>query len=124
MPNPFANLGREIIAELGGKCTLRRFGTGAYDTTGRYVAGGSFDRTISAHVQPVMPKTTQKVPEGERSSEDVQVFAQLPLQASDVQAGVKGDHIVWQGRTYEVYALTDWNPQARYYGAKARRLGA
>lgn len=125
MPNPFANIGKEVVAELGGdSVVLRRWGAGAYDTTGRYTEGGSYDRSIIASVQPVMPKTSDKQAEGERTTEEVQIFTTVQMQASDVDAGVKGDHVLWLGRTYEIYALTDWNPQARYYGAKARRLRA
>ncbi len=125
MPHPFADIGTCILQELGAKhaITVRRFGGGAWDTSGRFSGSTSFDTPTDAVVQPSTPKEVEKLPENERTKEAITLYIRNALLTSDVSAQGKADHIVWSGKTYEVKVSETWEVQAQYAKAIATRIG-
>lgn len=125
MPHPFADIGTCILQELGAHhaISVRRFGGGAHDATGRYSGSTSFDTPTDAVVNPSTSKEIERLPENERTKEAITVFTRNALLTSDVSAQNKADHVIWKSRTYQVWAVGDWSTQAQYAFAVCTRVG-
>lgn len=126
MPHPFTDIGTCILQELGASSaiTVRRYGGGAWDTTGRFTGSVFADTPTAAVVQPSGPKEIEKLPENERTKEAITVFTRNVLFTSDVSTQGKADEILWNGRTYEVRITEDWSAQAQYAKSIATRKDA
>ncbi len=124
MPHPFADIGTPILQELGARnaITVRRFSSGAWDTTGRFSGSITTENLTDAVVQPSSPKEMEKLPENERTKEAITVYTRNALLTSDVSSQGKADQIIWGGRTYEVRLAGDWTAQAQYARAIATRV--
>ena len=125
MPHPFSDIGTCILQELGARqsISVRRFGGGAYDSSGRWSGSTSFDTPTDAVVNPSTPKETERLPENERTKEAITVFTRNPLLTSDVSDQGKADHVTWNGRTYQVMLTADWSAQAQYARSVCTRIG-
>lgn len=124
MTHPFANLGVQIIASLGAVSVLSvtRRAVGAY-VSGIRVPGAISVFSVDAVVQPSKPKTLKQLPEEERTTEEISVWTIELLQSSDVDNQIEADLLSWHGKAWKVVSVEDWNDQAQYGKAVARRVG-
>lgn len=125
MTHPFANLGYQIIASLGEVSAIsvtRR--TAGNHVDGVWVPGTPTVYSVDAVVQPVKPKSLQQPVEGERTQEEIAIWTVEPLVSSDVNNRLEADLISWAGRAWKVISVEDWNVQAKYGKAIARRVDA
>lgn len=63
--------------------------------------------TIRAHVFPA-GGGTERLPDGGESSDEVEFGTADDIRAADEQTGALADEIVWQGSTYEVDSIDEW----------------
>lgn len=88
---------------------------------GIYVPGDAVVSTLMVSVQPASGRDMLRLPEGQRGSEIIKIFAQAADELRVSAPGVMADLIVWRGATYEVQQLIpsagDW------YETLAGRLG-
>jgi hypothetical protein len=97
---------------------IKRMVPGHYED-GSWVKEEPIDTVFWGTAQPATGKALQLLPEGKRSSENIQVFAPMedannnPLEftSADSEKKVSGDIIIWEGRCYEIKAAKKWKLQ-------------
>lgn len=90
--------------------TVRRQLAGAYDGNGRWQPGGEADPvTVTASVQPATSRQKDNLPEGVRDRAAVEILTDYRLQAVDESAGIPGDRIDYDGETWEVQQVDDFD---------------
>lgn len=65
-------------------------------------------------VQPASPETIQMLPEGERSTEIIEVWSATPMVKSNA-SDTLSDVIVYGGRSYRVSKLENWTAHGYSY---------
>ena len=101
--------------ELAMDFTLARI-TLTVDDTGKAVRSVA-ERTLSGVILPATDRQLERMPEGDRGSEVVAVYAQELLTAGT--SLLAPDEITRNGRTYRVRQVQDWMATAGYCMALA-----
>lgn len=96
--------------------TRRRAAAGTYSQTGstrgQYVAGATTDTTISAVMEPLDHRKRQMLPEGIRLTARFHMWTTADVigdQPATTNSEQVGDVIVFDSRTYQVYADQSWS---------------
>jgi hypothetical protein len=98
-----------LIDKFGANYTVTRFLPGTY-TKGKWVGGGTSSTfTVVASVQPLKAFEAMAQPEGFRSREMIRIYTKTALQATREDQAVRGDQIVYKGRTYEIMRVEQWD---------------
>jgi len=84
--------------------TVRRAGTGSYDTNGRWVEAAYTEFTITANVQPHLVKRRDKEGKaGDTSQEAIKLYTTTPLKMTQEGSLLKkGDKVLWNGILHDV----------------------
>jgi len=84
--------------------TRRRFASGSRGTDGRWTKGAATDTSISMGVQPLSDRELQRLPEGERQSQQLKGYTTADVRTVDDKASpqVDADRIVVDSIVYEV----------------------
>lgn len=80
-----------------------------------------FTSTLS--VQPVTQSEVEKLPEGLRLSGTVRVFSTCELKTVQTSECRVADRFEFEGVTYQIEVVEDWNKSAAYYSCYATRIG-
>jgi len=96
---------------------------GAYDEHGRWQSHGEQSALITAHIQTATDKELVNIDEGRRARGGIIVFTIDELRVANVETGEQPDIIPWQGSTFEVQSVENWNEVAGFYRATATRMG-
>lgn len=89
---------------------------------GKAVPGALSNLTVMAVCAPVQGRELERLPEGMRTEEVIQVITVDELRTSDATG--TADLVTWQGRDYEVQLVADYSQLGnfrRYYAAKVER---
>lgn len=78
-------------------------------------------RGIAACIQPLTGRDLQRLPEGDRSTEQVWCFTQDAVSAADSAAGRTADTIVFNGVPFEVQTVERWS-QGNFYKARCAKV--
>lgn len=83
--------------------TVIKRSPGKRDRRGRYFVGPTETfEGILATVNPVPGRVMETLPEGERTGDQRRVIIDFDVKAPDEDTGYPGDHIIYEGRTFEV----------------------
>jgi hypothetical protein len=95
-------------------------------TNGTFIAGATLPLSFRASVQPLKGMDQMNLPEGQRTQENIRLYATQPLQIADESKALKADIITRAGGVrYEVHQSAPWVGLGRtYYQATAVRLEA
>lgn len=123
MSFPFTDLGPELVGTFASPAAVVRVRRGAstLDANGFAVVGASSSQTIRAIVYPATGRDMAALPEGKRTEETIKVITTEELRTAAPGSG-PADRLTYQGKTYEVATLKDWNADARFYSALATRV--
>jgi hypothetical protein len=101
--------------------------TGGYFGPGGYVSDtfapqGTDEITIQAMVSPTEPQDVQLLPEGDRTTSAITIFAKVPLLIDrEGPPSAEADIVLWSGLRYRVARLFDWSGYG-YYEALAVQI--
>lgn len=126
MAMPFANMGPTVLATFGALAavSVESRDPGGYDpSTGRFLQAAAFTAPLECVVLPSQPNEIKQLPENERSTEAITLYALVPLQSSNVALKREADRVVWQGRTFKVVLVENYVPQAGYARMVCTREG-
>jgi len=101
---------------------IRRRFTGGQRTRGRATAPSFTDEEIQTTVNPIPGEELQVLPEGERTGEQIRLLTTADLRSSDETAGLLADHVIWQGKTYEVRTVQEYRRVIPHIEVRARRV--
>ena len=84
--------------------TRRRFASGSRGSDGRWTKGAATDTSISMGVQPLSDRELQRLPEGERQSQQLKGYTAADVRTVDDRASpqVDADQIIVDSVVYEV----------------------
>lgn len=82
----------------------------------------TFDITASA--QPASGRSIERLPEGLRSNEAMDVFTETELRQARPEAGVEGDRIAIDGAVFEVQVVRRWDKLGNFFRATVTRVSA
>jgi hypothetical protein len=101
----------------------RPSGTGEY-VNGRFEEAPRTSIAVRyATVQPFTPQELLALPEGQRPRENLHLFCIVPVLVVNRNNQVEADQVSYNGSTWEIIDVIDWNANARYYHATIARLG-
>ena len=86
---------------------IRRFGTQT-EVKG-YLVTPKEDIVVDLNVHPIGTDQLQALPEGERSVKHLEAQSSVALRASDDNAGIKGDLLLYNGLWYECTSSQCWD---------------
>lgn len=106
--------------------TRRRFTftAGAIDpATGRPAAATSVDTpNLRANIDPVPGEDIAKLPEGQRSSDQIYIITQADLRGGDETSQEPPDHVLYDGKIYEVQAVKPFPSVLVHIEVRAKRI--
>lgn len=91
---------------------------------GRRVAPSSTTFDITASAQPASGRSIQRLPEGLRSTEAMDVYTTTELRQARPEAGVEADRIAIDDGVFEVQTVMRWNKLGNFYKVTATRVSA
>ncbi len=111
---------------------LALLGTGTYMVTrplaptltqGRVVPGAAQTPfATSGSMQPLSGRDLQRLPEGDRATEQLWYYTKATLLTSDVATGRVADLVNVGGVSYEVQTVEDWSASGNYYRARLSKV--
>lgn len=123
MTFPFSSLGPNLVAAFGSPASVYRVRRGhtTLDANGFTTVAAPQKVKIKAVVYPATGRDVEVLPEGKRTEETIHVISTTDLRTAS--PGVNpSDQIEYQGKTYEVALLKDWNANANFYSVLATRV--
>lgn len=108
-----------ISALASGTYTVTRYGAGSY-VEGEHTEGTASTFDIKASVQPMSGRELMKLPEGERTQDNLVVLTASELRTREGTA--QADRLSIDGATYEVLGVEDWYSEGGFYRAHVRRV--
>ena len=103
--------------------TVIRREPGTRDRLGRYTIGSEeVVEGVLATVNPVPGRVLETLPEGEREGDQRRVITEYELRAPDEDLGIPGDHIIYEGRRYEVRDVQVYRQVIPHLEVRARRI--
>lgn len=104
-----------------GTYTVTRYGVASYGSDGRLDAPSSAPLSVPAVVIPLSGRELQRLPEGLRTSELLQVFSSVALKTQG--PGQAPDSIAIDGDAYQVQHVEPWSTLGNYYRAIVAKSG-
>lgn len=95
---------------------IERFGGGAY-VDGRWVNEQPTLVALTANVQPAGGRQLMRLPEGERTRENITVWCTSAIRPTSRSEGKPGDIVLWNDKRFEVVTLNDWSANGDYWEA-------
>lgn len=96
---------------------------GQRDRRGRYSLGGvEIIEGVLATVNPVPGRILETLPMGEREGDQRRVITEFELLSPDETTGNPGDHIIYEGRAYEVRDVQVYRQVIPHLEVRVRRL--
>jgi len=115
----------DVIALLGsGTYTVTRPSAATSLVDGRRVAPATTTFTVVASVQPSSGRSIDRLPEGLRARESMDVWTATKLQPASPETGLEGDRIAIDGSVYEVQIVHDWQKHGSFCRATAVKVPA
>ncbi|WP_448510322.1 hypothetical protein [Immundisolibacter sp.] len=109
-----------LIARFGRSVTLKSYAAGSY-VNGFWVEGALTTSTITASVQPLTPRETLLLPEGDRQREWLKLYSTYQFKVQKDGTMNQSDRIVVDGKEYFVMKCTDFTSHnslgIKYYRA-------
>lgn len=102
--------------------TITRAGVGSY-TAGRWSEAASSSVSVNACIQMLSPKEMLNLPEGQREIAKRKLYTETLLKAADVSAGTRADEFTYEGETWEVLSVGDWDDLGGYYKVIVTKAG-
>lgn len=96
---------------------------GTRDRLGRY--GDIVEEVVEgvmATVNPVPGRVLETLPEGEREGDQRRIITEFELRSPDEDSGIPGDHIVYEGRRFEVRDVQVYRQVIPHLEVRARRI--
>jgi len=100
---------------------IERFGGGAY-VDGRWVNEQPTQVALTANVQPAGGRQLMRLPEGDRTRDNITVWSTSELRPVARAQGKPGDLVLWNGERYEVIQLNDWSANGDYWEATCAKV--
>lgn len=111
---------------------LALLGTGTYSVTrpttptlvsGRVVQGvASVPFSTAGSIQPLSGRDLQRLPEGDRATEQFWYFTSTRLQTADAASGQVADVVDVGGESFEVQSVEDWSASGSFYRARISKV--
>jgi hypothetical protein len=112
----------DVIAELGASYTARRGSVPTDDGHGRTLPGEPGEEfEIVASVQPLAGAELQRLPEGERVEDYLELYTAAELRTADTATGALADELVIDGVPYEVERVHPWGTTAGFMKCVIRK---
>lgn len=118
------------VADLSDVLAL--LGTGTYMVTRpeapTLVAGRVVPATASApfattgSMQPLSGRDLQRLPEGDRATEQLWYFTTTRLQTAEVDTGQVADVVDVDGEAYEVQTVENWQASGNFFKARLSKV--
>lgn len=103
-----------VQALANGTYNVSRKASGAYDANGRWVATATPTViAVRASVKPANGRDMQALPEAERTTETLVMFADEELKTRT--ASTEADLVTVSGAVFEVYSVKHWHSPRREY---------
>lgn len=105
-----------VAALAAQQVTRLRYGAATF-ASGIYTSPTPTSTTIAAQVQPLDDRTRAQLPEGIRLRARYVLHTLADVRGDQPTVSgnpVRGDQIVWSGRTYQIHQDRDWNGQGGY----------
>lgn len=109
----------QVVQFFGTNVTINRNGAVTYDANGLPVEASPETVSIVASIQPLAGRERRALPEAFRDREVVTVYSDCALRTGGETGGAAPDRFTWQGRTYEVFGASDWEPAAQHFKSLA-----
>jgi len=106
-----------VVQSMAAQSVTRLRFAAATNTKGQWSVAAPSSTTIAAQMQPLDDRTRSQLPEGVRLKAHYVMHTTADVRGDQPTVSgtpVKGDQIVWSGRTYQVYQDRDWNGQGGY----------
>jgi hypothetical protein len=116
------DLSGTVLAFATGTYDVARADPGTYDVNGLVVDDPTVDTVaVPAMIVPLVGgKQLERLPEGLRSRDAIEVFTAVALQASAPEQ--RPDVITFNGRAYQVDVVDDWTAAGNFYHSLATRI--
>lgn len=101
--------------------SMTRFGAQSF-TDGKRNANPGTTSALSAAIFPAAGRDLQRLAEGTRASDVIQVFTTTTLICLDEVPGQPADHVHYKGKTYQVEHEDDWGDQGNFKKYIARKV--
>lgn len=123
MTFPFSSLGPNLVKAFASPTPVYRLRRGhtTLDADGFIVTAAPQRVQIKAVIYPATGRDVEVMPEGKRTEEIIHVISTTELRTASPGAN-PSDQIEYQGKTYEVSLLKDWNANANFYSVLATRV--
>lgn len=111
-----------VLAFATGTYDITRADPGTYDVDGLVVDDPTTETVpVPAMIVPLVnAKQLQRLPEGLRSRDAIEVYTAVALQVSAPEQ--RPDVITYNGRQYQVDVVDDWLAAGNFYHALATRV--
>lgn len=111
-----------VLAFATGTYDVARADPGTYDINGLVIDDPSVTVvSVSAMIVPLVgAKKLERLPEGLRSRDAIEVFTAVALQVSAPEQ--RPDVVTYNGRQYQVDVVDDWTAAGNFYHALATRV--
>ncbi len=110
------------IARFSSPYTVTRFAAQSF-TNGILQANSGTPLPIDAMIAPANGRDLERLPEGTRVSDVIQVFTVTELVCLDEVAKKPADTIAYKGKVYQVEHEDDWEVLGNYHKYVARKVG-
>lgn len=104
--------------------SVTRYAAGSYNADGNWVAGSTSTVTRAVVITPASFKQIEHLPEGLRTRQVLQVFADGDLRTANEPAGTQADTFTLGGKTFEVQSIEDWSANGGFWRALAVKVQA
>lgn len=112
----------DVIFQLqSGTYTVTRSAPGVIGSDGRLVPGSQSTFSILASVQPMTGRDLLRLPEGQRTKENLKIWSQTQLFTSG--AGQDPDTVAVDDADFQVQMCRRWGPNGNYWYAEASKVG-
>lgn len=104
--------------------TRRRFDAPTLSTTtGRFSTPTYTDAAIVASVQRPSGRQLRLLPEGQRADESLIAYTATSCRTADVASQTLADHLLYEGVSYEVQAVSNWQAHGNFYQLVCLKVG-
>lgn len=103
--------------------TVTRQTTARTFVKGREVPPATTQFEVQATIQPITGREVLKLPEGERSENQIKIYSATKLNVA-TEAGIAGDVITYDSDDFEIVAVENWNKfnGIKHFKMRARRI--
>jgi hypothetical protein len=112
----------DVVEALASGCYVVTRSAATPRVNGRRMAPVTVSFEIIASVQPASGREMDRLPEGLRSRETMNVFTRTELRSAHPSPGTEADRIAIDGAVFEVTSVRRWNRLANFYNATVVRV--